>query len=291
MSTEELLLEITMLREENDKLKKQLENYNNSRKSYYEKNKDYVKEKAKEGLKKLAQENPEKLKEYAKRAYQKQKAKNTCQHNKIIQLCRICDGRDLCISGYCDTMKNSKYENYCLRCFIYLFPDKPNTRNYKTKEKNVVDYVLQNFKNFSWINDKKIQDGCSKKRPDLLLDLGYQIIIIEIDENQHNSYDCSCENKRIMEISKDLGHRPIIFIRFNPDKYINKNNEIIKSCWRFNDKGIIQLQKNKIEEWNIRLENLKNQIEYWSMEENKTNKTIEIVQLYFDENNKKDEGL
>jgi hypothetical protein len=37
MSTEELHQEIKMLREENEKLKKLLENYNNSRKSYYEK--------------------------------------------------------------------------------------------------------------------------------------------------------------------------------------------------------------------------------------------------------------
>lgn len=75
MTMEELLLEIKLLREENEKLKKQLENYNNSRKSYYEKNKEYVKEKAKEGLKKLAEENPEKLKEYRRNAYLKQKAK------------------------------------------------------------------------------------------------------------------------------------------------------------------------------------------------------------------------
>ena len=69
--------------------------------------------------------------------------------------------------------------------------------------------------------DKKIQDGCSTRRPDLFLDLGYQIIIIEIDENQHIDYDCSCENKRIMELSQDVGHRPIVFIRFNPDDYKN----------------------------------------------------------------------
>ncbi len=75
MNTEELIAEIALLREENEKLKKQLENYNNSRKSYYEKNKDYVKEKAKEGLKKLAQENPDKLKEYRRNAYLKQKEK------------------------------------------------------------------------------------------------------------------------------------------------------------------------------------------------------------------------
>lgn len=286
MNTEELIAEIALLREENENLKKQLENYNNSRKSYYEKNKETVKQKAKERLKKIAEENPDKIKEYAKRAYQKQKEKNTCEHKKIFQLCRICDGSDLCISGYCDTMRNPKYENYCLRCFIYLFPDKPNTRNYKTKEQNVVDYILKNFDNFSWVSDKKVLDGCSRKRPDLLLDLGYQIIIVEVDENQHNNYDCLCENKRIMEISKDLGHRPIVFIRFNPDKYINKNNEIIKSCWKLNDKGIIQIQKNKIKEWDNRLEHLKTQIEYWSKEENKTNKTIETIQLFFDENNK-----
>lgn len=84
MSTEELLLEIQMLREENERLKKQLENYNNSRKSYYEKNKDYVKEKAKERLKKVAEENPEKIKEYARRAYLKQKEKKQKEfENKI----------------------------------------------------------------------------------------------------------------------------------------------------------------------------------------------------------------
>lgn len=84
MDTEVLLLEIKSLREENDTLKKQLENYNNSRKSYYEKNKDYVKEKAKEGLKKLAIENPDKLKEYRKKAYLKQKKKKKKEsENKI----------------------------------------------------------------------------------------------------------------------------------------------------------------------------------------------------------------
>lgn len=72
---EALLKEIEMLKEENAKLKSQLENYNNSRKAYYEKNKEIVNEKAKERLKKLAQENPEKLKEINRRAYLKRKEK------------------------------------------------------------------------------------------------------------------------------------------------------------------------------------------------------------------------
>lgn len=52
MSTEELIVEIDLLKKENEYLKKQLENYNNSRKSYYKKNKEIVKQKAKDRLKK-----------------------------------------------------------------------------------------------------------------------------------------------------------------------------------------------------------------------------------------------
>lgn len=81
---------------------------------------------------------------------------------------------------------------------------------------------MENFPDFTWITDKTIQDGCSLRRPDLFLDLGYQVVIVEIDENQHDGYDCSCENKRIMQLSLDVDHRPIVFIRFNPDDYLKK---------------------------------------------------------------------
>jgi hypothetical protein len=154
-----------------------------------------------------------------------------------------------CKTHLCSTRPQEKYEGYCLRCYIYNFPDKPVAKNYKTKEYAVVEFIQLWFPNFTWFADKQIKDGCSSKRPDLLLDLGYQIIIIEVDENQHNKYDCSCENKRLMELSQDLGHRPIIFIRFNPDDYININNERVRSCWSITKKtGIVKIEYKK--EWN-----------------------------------------
>ena len=58
---EELIQENILLRIENEKLKKQLESYNNSRKTYYEKNKEVVNKKAKNRMKKLSEEDPEKL--------------------------------------------------------------------------------------------------------------------------------------------------------------------------------------------------------------------------------------
>ena len=174
-----------------------------------------------------------------------------------------------------------KYNGCCGTCFKHMFPDKPVARNYKTKERDVVEYVTTKFPSLSWIADKTVNGGCSKRRPDLLLDLAYQVIIIEVDENQHIDYDCSCENKRIMELSQDLGHRPIVFIRFNPDDYVN-NKKTITSCWASNKNGICIVKKSKQAEWRQRLEALENQINYWINPENKTNKTIEIIQLFYD---------
>jgi hypothetical protein len=92
MNSDELLVKINHLKIENQDLKienedlkienenlknekKNLEKYYKSRKEYYEKNKDIIKQKAKEGLKKLSQENPDKLKEYRRNAYLKRKEK------------------------------------------------------------------------------------------------------------------------------------------------------------------------------------------------------------------------
>ena len=186
-----------------------------------------------------------------------------------------------CKADYdCDTIANRKYKGYCLRCFQYLFPDEHITRNYKTKEREVVNFIKTEFNNYDWVADKKVSDGCSKRRPDLYIDLGYQIIIIEIDEDQHNQYDCSCENKRLMEISQDFGHRPLVFIRFNPDKYTTLNGKDNKSCWKIKrDTGRCVI--NRKNEWKRRLNILKNQVSYWLNEKNKTNKTVDVIHLFF----------
>ena len=186
-----------------------------------------------------------------------------------------------CKNDWCSTQIKDKYEGYCLYCFINMFPDKPVSRNYKTKERATVEHILNKYPELTWTADKVVKDGCSKRRPDLLLDLGYQIIIIEVDENQHTDYDCSCENKRIMELSQDLGHRPIIFIRFNPDDYLDTGNTIT-SCWSNNKNGICTIKKSKQDEWIQRLNSLTSQLDYWIDPVNKTNKTIETVQLFYD---------
>jgi hypothetical protein len=84
-----------------------------------------------------------------------------------------------------------------------------------------------------------------------------------------------------MELSQDVGHRPIIFIRFNPDQYIKRDGVKIKSCWSINTQGISTVNKNDSKEWKKRLQQLSEQLQYWV--DNKTEKTVEIIQLYYDE--------
>ena len=184
-----------------------------------------------------------------------------------------------CYNNWCSIRAIDKYDGYCLRCYIYTFPDKPVARNYKTKERAVVEFVYKRFPEHNWITDKKINDGCSMRRPDILVDLGYQVLIIEIDENAHQNYDCSCENKRIMELSQDVGHRPIVFIRFNPDSYI-KDDKKIPSCWDNNINGICVVKYK--EDWEYRLSILEEQIKYWTSSCNSKNKIIQIIQLFYD---------
>jgi len=204
-----------------------------------------------------------------------------CNHGKQKSKCKECGGSSLCKSSWCETYGNLKYEGYCVACFVNNPENqrKPLMHNYKTKEKEVVNQIIKTFTNFTWVSDKKVQDGCSRRRPDLLLDMGTHIIIVEVDENKHTDYECSCEHKRLMELSQDLQHRPIIFIRFNPDDYINQEGILIKSCWKLNKLGVMQIMKTKEKEWEERVNILKQQIQYWI--DNSTDKTIEIVELFY----------
>jgi hypothetical protein len=188
-----------------------------------------------------------------------------------------------CISEWCVNRSTNKYyEGYCLHCFVHLFPEKPTVRNYKTKEQSVVEFVKTAFPDTTWVCDKRVADGCSRRRPDMLMDLGYQVIIIEVDENQHMDYDTTYENRRLMEISQDHNHRPIVFIRFNPDDYIKRDGSRVKSCWSVSKTtGNVAVDKNNKRPWNERLIALHNQIIHWR--NHKSDRVVEVVQLFFDD--------
>jgi len=181
----------------------------------------------------------------------------------------------------CDTIANRKYKGYCFRCFMFTFPNEKLCKNYKIKENHMTDFIKQEFKDQVMVFDKTA-GGCSLRRPDCYIDKFTHILVIECDENQHlEKKYTNCDTKRTMEIFQDFGNRPIIFIRFNPDKYINKKGEKIESCFRNQNQLNIPIIKSK-KNWNLRLELLKRTISKWIIDI--PEKEITYEYLFYDKN-------
>lgn len=104
-------------------------------------------------------------------------------------------------------------------------------------------------------------------------------VIVECDENQHTYYDTTCENKRLMELFTDIGNRPLIMIRFNPDSYISKNQNINSSFKYHKTTGVPMIRDNV--EWTNRLSKVKEAID--DSLQNIPEKEISIISLFYDE--------
>jgi hypothetical protein len=120
------------------------------------------------------------------------------------------------------------------------------------KEHHMRDALKEHFPEVSMIFNKKVDNACSAKRPDVRIEMFTHTIVIECDENKHSTAGYSCENKRLMEIFRDLGNRPMVVLRFNPDKY-TKNEEKIPSCFQSTPTGQLKLDKK---EWKSRIDAL-----------------------------------
>ena len=186
-----------------------------------------------------------------------------------------------CCSPLCTIQVTNKYSGYCLRCFVQYCPDVPVARNYKTKETAVVHFIQERFSHIDWTWDKRIVDGCSKRRPDLIADMGSHVLIIEVDENEHIDYDTTCENKRIAQLWQDVGYRSLVMLRFNPDSYICADGTKVTSCWGTDGRGMAVVKKSQTHAWKARLAALAKRIAYWT--DAATDKSITVEQLFFDD--------
>jgi hypothetical protein len=122
-------------------------------------------------------------------------------------------------------------QDYCDGCKVYIETKKTEKR--KNKELAVKSVLEANSITFT--HDLTVKDGCSKKRPDFIITTNWGLIILEVDEFQHNrvSYTEECEIVRMKQLYFDCGVENLLFIRYNPDSYkttsdkpiINKQRE------------------------------------------------------------------
>jgi len=176
-----------------------------------------------------------------------------------------------CKDENCQTRGNKNYKGYCANCFQHLFPLDPLTFQIrsKTKEIAVRDFINSRFEGFQhdkplWYNET-VCDCTRKRRIDHRKLINGTLLCIETDENQHKSYSKSHEEARYNDLFMAFGGK-FIFIRFNPDKYKDKNK---KSC---NPMLINRLPTLEDE--------INKQIKRINSEEN--TELLEVVELYYD---------
>ncbi len=227
-----------------------------------------------------------------------------CIHNKRKEVCKECGGSALCVHDkeklkciecnpdcacqLCKSKivnKSTKFYPLCEACFSFTYPESKLVTAYKIKERYLCDELKQKFKDIdiSLTLDKRVDGGCSLRKPDVFIDVLTHSIIIECDEYQHKNYEC--ENKRTMELFRDLGNRPLVLIRFNPDCYIRKNKEREKGCFT----PLIEIEdihRKKFynvvkQEWNRRIETLIPIVKEYISLNTFPDKEITIIHLFY----------
>ena len=176
-----------------------------------------------------------------------------------------------CKANYClGTRANPKYKGYCASCYQQLFPNDPLTlqSRSKTKEIAIREFINLNFEGFH--HDISLWTGncdCThSRRIDHRKLIGNTLLCIETDENQHKGYDKDKEEIRYDDLFMLHGGK-FIFIRFNPDKFKNKEGKSLNPMLYTR----LPILKDEIEKQIKRIEN----------DENK--ELLEIEKLYYDE--------
>ena len=195
-----------------------------------------------------------------------------CAEHKLLNMIDII-GHTKCKANFClGSRPNKKYKGYCCNCYQNLFPTDPLSYQIrcKTKEIGVRDYINANFEGFQ--HDKPLYTGncdcTNRRRIDHRLLIGNTLLCIETDEHQHKSYDKKDEEIRYDDLFM-IHSGKFVFIRFNPDKYINTKNKSVNPMLYTR----LPILKEEIER---QIERIKN-------EENTD--LLEIIKLYYDDYN------
>jgi hypothetical protein len=176
-----------------------------------------------------------------------------------------------CLSEFCDVSPKykDKYDGYCTHCFANLFPGDIRTSMIRknSKEIKVVSFINSEFEGF--IHDKPlyvdIKGGCcnSKRRIDLRKLVDSTMLCIEIDENQHKSYNKQDEIDRYDNLFMDYSGK-YIFIRYNPDKFMKESKTRNPNFFTR-----MEILKKEIEKQKLRIGN------------NENKELVEIVKLFY----------
>ena len=108
------------------------------------------------------------------------------------------------VAGLCSNCEPEKWKTYI-----------------KRKETHIRNLLIANELHFD-SHDKIANASCGKERPDFLFQTVDHIVILEVDEDQHKTYQCACEQTRMINLTQAFGGISVFWIRYNPDSFKGK---------------------------------------------------------------------
>ena len=107
----------------------------------------------------------------------------------------------------------------CVDCFAWTSGKRPRL----AKQRDVLQFLDHCFTEFPYdttdVVPQDLKDCDRRERPDVMWNKADRIVILEVDEQQHKSRPCECEQTRMMNISQALHCEKTVWIRYNPDSF------------------------------------------------------------------------
>jgi hypothetical protein len=141
-----------------------------------------------------------------------------CIHQKNKHRCKQCNGRYVCQSESC-TNQTQKPNTLCGTCSPHPNPVSPSKelRFSVVLEKS----DIRKWDTWGIQNTQADPMQCGKYRVDWSWKEMFGVVILELDEFAHCSYEVKCELSRQVQLAHGYGGLPVHIIRYNPDQLPN----------------------------------------------------------------------
>ena len=151
--------------------------------------------------------------------YQCQECPGTyiCQHGHFRRLCAQCGYK--CIICHVTRVKSKTSKCRCCVPIAKKFGFDTHESFIATAlNRWAVKGYLPKYMSWNQANPDAKARMLGRFRPDFVWNLGFHIVILEVDENQHAGYDPRRELVRISRIVEGFNGIPVHLVRYNPDR-------------------------------------------------------------------------
>jgi len=175
----------------------------------------------------------------------------------------------------CTVTDTEKYDWMCVRCFCAADPDDPRSKaakkHFQAKEQTVRTFLETAFPEYNWTFNTTWSrpgavEGRLRYRPDARTMISDRVIIVEIDEHSHASYDCAKERVReatFVAIAAS-GGKTVVLLRINPDGYRDEHGRYFPTCFKLSKQsGQVAVDFKQQKQWDGRLAELAERVNFF----------------------------